>query len=184
MKGNRARFGIIGIAVSLLVTGFIISLFSSHETPPTLEEGIVRVQMFYNEQCDLRKKVKEDYTRVKEKMSRSERRVIDSLFLENRQMLDSSASMIAGAFPDSLNFDVRKNLLLSAMREMKQALTSIIYICRILVPYLDEDNNKKERKETIAIKSDSYESLLILSNHRFSICLFSKIKFIKFHSIS
>ncbi|MFA6407463.1 MAG: hypothetical protein WCV80_02025 [Candidatus Paceibacterota bacterium] len=161
MKCNSTRFSIVGIFLSLLITGYIIPFFSSRETRPTLEEGIVRVQIFYNEQCDLRGEINENYTKVKERMSRYERKIVDSLFLENRQMLDSSALMIAGAFPDSLDFDVRKNLLLSAMREMKQALRPLVRICTILAPYLGEDESEEVKQLVLNNKKAThYESLL------------------------
>lgn len=131
----KARNILLGIVVSVLLTGGFLSVFMPEERPVTIEEGIAAVQSLYNEQCAVRDGAHAEYLRVKERMTDFEKSTVESLFVENRRTLDTCASMIIYAFPDSLGFDVRRRLLLGAIGEMKHSVASLVRIALILMPY-------------------------------------------------
>ncbi len=134
----KARNILLGIVVSILLTGGLLSVFAPEEKPLTVEDGIVVVQSLYNKHCEISEGARMEYLKVKEKMTGFEQSSVESLFVENRQTLDRCASMLIYAFPDSLGFDVRKQLLLGAITEMKQSTLSLVRITAILGPYAEK----------------------------------------------
>jgi len=134
----KARNILLGIVVSILLTGGLLSVFAPEEKPLTVEDGIVVVQSLYNKHCEISEGARMEYLKVKEKMTGFEQSSVENLFVENRQTLDRCASMLIYAFPDSLGFDVRKQLLLGAITEMKQSTLSLVRITAILGPYAEK----------------------------------------------
>jgi len=129
---------LLGIAVSVLLTGGFLSVFAPDEQPATIEDGIVVIQSLYNKHREISEEARMEYLKVKERMTGFEQSSVESLFVENRRTLDTCASMIIYAFPDSLGFDARKQLLLGAITEMKQSTLSLVRIAAILGPYAEK----------------------------------------------